>query len=295
MISLKIFFSLFLFFYSFSWCQDFRYQLSIAAVFQNEAPYLKEWIEFHRLCGVEHFVLFNNNSDDYYREVLLPYVEEGFVEVFELPSKVYEDDLSNFIYNVQLKAYNTAISLMRGVSKWLALIDVDEYIVVVKDFNILNCLENRFPLVSGLNINWQCYGTSGIEILDSSKPMIAQLLYKMPPHDPLNRNCKCIVKPLEVKECHSPHFCKYIKGCRGVDVKFRLCNGYSKTIEIDTIRINHYWTKDEWFLKNIKVPRYIKWGVNSIESLEKANKMNQEYDNIVENFLSTIHGFKTAS
>lgn len=32
-----------------------RYYLAAAAIFQDEAPYLKEWIEYHKLIGVEHF------------------------------------------------------------------------------------------------------------------------------------------------------------------------------------------------------------------------------------------------
>jgi len=29
------------------------YTLAIAAIFKDEAPYLKEWIEYHKLVGVE--------------------------------------------------------------------------------------------------------------------------------------------------------------------------------------------------------------------------------------------------
>ena len=38
-----------------------------------------EWIEFHRLVGVERFFLYDNGSTDDHREVLAPYVEEGIV------------------------------------------------------------------------------------------------------------------------------------------------------------------------------------------------------------------------
>ena len=33
--------------------------LSICAIYRDEAPYLVEWIEFHRLVGVEHFYLYD--------------------------------------------------------------------------------------------------------------------------------------------------------------------------------------------------------------------------------------------
>ena len=32
-----------------------KYQVSICAIFKDEAPYIKEWIEFHKIVGVEHF------------------------------------------------------------------------------------------------------------------------------------------------------------------------------------------------------------------------------------------------
>ena len=37
-----------------------KYKLSICAIFKNEANYLKEWIEYHRMVGVEHFYLYNS-------------------------------------------------------------------------------------------------------------------------------------------------------------------------------------------------------------------------------------------
>ena len=33
--------------------------LSICAVYRDEGPYLREWIEFHRLVGVERFYLYD--------------------------------------------------------------------------------------------------------------------------------------------------------------------------------------------------------------------------------------------
>ena len=36
--------------------------LSVCAIYRNEAPYLAEWIEFHRLVGAERFFLYDNGS-----------------------------------------------------------------------------------------------------------------------------------------------------------------------------------------------------------------------------------------
>ena len=41
-----------------------KYFLGVAAIIKNEKPYLKEWLEYHRLQGVEHFYLCDNGSTD---------------------------------------------------------------------------------------------------------------------------------------------------------------------------------------------------------------------------------------
>jgi hypothetical protein len=56
-----------------------KHYLSVCAIFRNEGPYLREWIEFHRLQGVDHFYLYDNLSTDDGPEILAPYVETGIV------------------------------------------------------------------------------------------------------------------------------------------------------------------------------------------------------------------------
>ena len=35
----------------------FLYDLAVVAIFKDEARYLKEWLDYHLLAGVEHFYL----------------------------------------------------------------------------------------------------------------------------------------------------------------------------------------------------------------------------------------------
>ena len=59
--------------------KQFKYKASLCLIFKDEAPYLKEWLEYHLLIGIDHFYLYNNNSSDNYLEVLGPYIEDGTV------------------------------------------------------------------------------------------------------------------------------------------------------------------------------------------------------------------------
>ncbi|ELV04510.1 glycosyltransferase family 92 protein [Brachyspira hampsonii] len=53
--------------------------ISILATVKNEAPYIKEWIEYHRIIGAERFYIYDNESTDNLKEVLEPYIKEGIV------------------------------------------------------------------------------------------------------------------------------------------------------------------------------------------------------------------------
>lgn len=53
--------------------------LAIASIFKNENPYLLEWIEFHRLVGVDHFFLYDNDGGPETEVLLRSYIEEGIV------------------------------------------------------------------------------------------------------------------------------------------------------------------------------------------------------------------------
>ena len=44
--------------------------LSVVAIMKNEKPYLKEWLEYHLMQGVEHFYLCDNDSTDGSKEYL---------------------------------------------------------------------------------------------------------------------------------------------------------------------------------------------------------------------------------
>ena len=150
----------------------FRYDLAVVAIFKDEGKYLKEWLDYHLLAGVDHFYLYNNDSSDDYEEVLAPYVEKNLVTLANFSGKA-----------MQLVVYNDAIEKFRFACRLMAFIDLDEFIlpktnrsiVEVVD-EILSCDKNA----AALGINEQHFGSNRQETADYSRGVLERFTRRAP-------------------------------------------------------------------------------------------------------------------
>jgi hypothetical protein len=222
------------------------YNLSISAIFQNEAPYLREWIEYHEMLGVDHFWLYNNQSSDDYQEVLLPYIDRGLVELIEWPTTPFPS-----FHLCQVGAYNDSMARGLETSRWVTCIDIDEFIVPISTDNIPDFLVN-YEDVAGVSINWQVYGTSYLAAIPEGKTLIESLILKAPVEHKENRFVKLIVQPRYIEKF-------FLHSARSYpQYNIVAPNGNKRrrpTIQIDAIRINHYWTRAEDFFFGVKLAR----------------------------------------
>lgn len=127
-----------------------KYKVSICGIFRNESKYLKEWIEFHRLVGVEHFYLYNNFSDDNYKDVLSEYIKTGIVTLIEWPVK-----------QGQMAAYKDCVEKFKDESSWIGFIDIDEFVCPILEdsiYSVLKKFKNKRPVVV---FYWKMFCSSG--------------------------------------------------------------------------------------------------------------------------------------
>lgn len=233
------------------------YTLSICAIFQDEAPYLKEWIEYHRLLGVEHFYLTNHASQDNFREVLLPYIQEGLVELKEEHAK--GDDFESF-HAIQCNAYTHCLKTARGQSKWVAFIDIDEFLVPIKEQSLAQFLI-PYEKYGALGVNWRCFGTSNVKEIPKNKLMIEMLTCCTESTYANNLYIKSIVRPECALRFENPHQPVFEDGFFAVNTdRFAFQGKMSDYVLTNKLRINHYWTRDEHFFYHKKVARQKRWG-----------------------------------
>lgn len=266
--------------------KTYRYELSIGAIFRDESPYLKEWIEFHKLVGVQHFYLFNNRSTDEYKSVLEPYIANGEVELFDWPYEA--SSWENWLYEVQASAYEACITFARGHSKWLAIIDIDEFLTPIRSDNVIDILKD-YEIYGGVGFNWKLFGNSGLLDLESNKLMIESLNMTAVHDRTTHFGIKSIVQPERVSGCHHPHYVVYNEGFFHVNSNKEPSinpDGVTNGVYYDKLVINHYWSRTGNYLYK-KLQRWQKFASNVIPESWPAyvESMNEVEDHTMDRFI----------
>lgn len=267
----------------------YRYELAIGAIFRNEAPYLKEWIEFHKLVGVQHFYLFNHNSVDDYISVLQDYIDKGEVQLFQWPYPAHSWE--HWLYEVQAKAYEACILHAQGEAKWLALIDIDEFLTPMSSNSVLDILK-EYEAFGGVGFNWKLFGHSGLLDMPPNQLLIESFVMTAPHDRPTHLGIKSIVRPERVLECHHPHYVVYRDGFYHVNSNKEPhidSNGVTNGVYYDRLVINHYWSRTGNYLYQ-KLQRWSAFAPHIIPEnwLEYVQSMNILYDRSMERFVAPL-------
>ena len=204
--------------------------LSIACMAKNEGRFLKEWIEYHRIVGVERFYFYDNESSDNTKEILDPYIQDGIV--------IYRYVVGRVMLS---PVYQDAILKARGQSRWLAIVDLDEFIVPKEKDSVPEFLKDyeQYPAVG---INRMQFDHNGHKIHPTEHGGLVTANYTRVPKDP-EHHCrigvKSIVNPNEVVYVSNPHY-YYCKNASTVSEDLEPCGHLTKYYPISKIQINHY-------------------------------------------------------
>lgn len=257
-----------------------KYNVSICAIFKNEASYLKEWIEWHKIVGIEHFYLYNNNSDDEYMCVLQKYIRMGLVTLIDWP-----------MLQGQIPAYHNCIELYGKESKWLGFIDIDELIVprnTDEVYSFLKKFENKAPAVA---IHWRTFGASGRVDRDIRGLMAEDFVVCWDGYDPIG---KCFLNmKYEIRLSDNESMCHHMVWARTKGIKvppldergkiFWGIPKEEKKVEIKNIpiQINHYVVKsyNEFVTNKLKKgDPYFKVSPKSMEYFYHHNELCMSTD-----------------
>ena len=227
-----------------------KYKVVVCATFKNEAPYILEWIAYHRIIKIDHFLIYNNDSTDNTQEILKALDRAGIITYVDWPSR---PNINN-----QIVAYKDAYLRLVGKCEWITFIDGDEFIVpnIHQDLpSFLSDYEN----VAGICVNWNIFGSSGH--INKTNGLVMERFKKCARASaPVNRQGKTIAKidfieDLNIHKCKFPEESIYIYPDRTpVPELSRNLRGPGIHITHEFLQINHYVTKSkaEWELKRAR-------------------------------------------
>jgi hypothetical protein len=259
-----------------------RSYLSVCAMYLDEAFYLREWIEFHRLVGVERFYLYDNESSDDHREALAPYVEDGIVVVHEWPIKPG-----------QLVAYHHCLEKYGSESRWIAFIDLDEFLFSPTLRPVPEILADyeQYPAVA---VHWAMFGSSGHRTRPPGLAIENYHRRKEYPPDSFE-HIKSIVDPRRTVRCTGPHAFEYTDGFAVTEERRPIDRGpWSMTgpVSFERLRVNHYARRsDEQFEAKMARGLGDRWGLKRFpeEHRERREaKLNAVPDDTIKAYVPAL-------
>ena len=218
---------------------EFRYDLGFVAIVKNEGDYIREWIEYHRLICRENnitFYIYDNESEDNLKDILSDYIWRGIVRYIYYPGQ-----------NRQREAYEDAAQNYGSVCRYMAFIDMDEFIeVMTENLNAISVINNIFKSnqnAVGIGINWVIYGSSG-QVEKTEGIVIERFLNRAQDDFWGNNHIKTIANPRFIKKFISCHYPLYKLGSYSVSTDGKRQRAwYVRPPQICKIRLNHYFGK----------------------------------------------------
>jgi hypothetical protein len=149
-------------------------------LYRNEAPYLQEWIEYHRMIGFDSFLIMNDNSTDDTQCLLDAYSKAGIVQRIpeDIDDNVYGrpqvKETLNYINDRVFDVCSNYLASRPDASRtWMMTHDTDEFLAINKTDTVQSLQdavrelsETRDPRVQSISVPRLEFGSSGLQHYD---------------------------------------------------------------------------------------------------------------------------------
>ena len=229
----------------------YKYNVSILTMFKNESMIIKEWLAYYlNTQNIEHIYLIDNGSTDNYEELISEYSN-----YYTLIKDNYRQQLST-----QVVLFNKHfLDIIKTESKWIIIIDVDEYIYCNNNQTI-----NEFLLTintdeyNSIYIPWKIFGSS----YHDKQPLniINSFTLREDNNNILDRIINwrtgyfkeiCLTKNINILNIHECCF-----NCtKKIFKKMELINNSNIYLTDFPIKLNHYMVMSKEYYQTIKCTR----------------------------------------
>lgn len=130
------------------------YTASVVAIAKQEQSYIQEFVNYHVMIGFDHVYIYDNGSEGEtpMHEILAKEIAKGWVTVIPMPGTAR-----------QRLAYHDYIKNRSMHSEWVAIIDVDEFIVLKQHSTVREFIKDKCSALQSVAMNWIMFGFNGHE------------------------------------------------------------------------------------------------------------------------------------
>ena len=120
----------------------FKDEIILSTLVKDEDDYIKPWIDFHLKIGISRFIIYDNSNSNTLSTILQTYIEKKQVVLISwiVPYKLHISGISG-----QTTQQNHSIYAF-GDSKYIGLMDIDEYVNMQHHTNIHTFFEEMIQL-----------------------------------------------------------------------------------------------------------------------------------------------------
>ncbi|WP_050930529.1 glycosyltransferase family 2 protein [Aestuariivita boseongensis] len=221
----------------------------IVGCMKNEAPYIVEWIAYHRAVGVDNFLIYTNDCSDGTEEILQRLDQMGIVQ-HRNNDKWKGNSPQQYALNQAMK------EPVVTNADWIIHIDVDEFINVRTGNGTLEDFFARVPDATNVAMTWRLFGHNGVTALKDDL-VIDQFDTCAPKYCPKPHTVwgfKTMFKNIGAYgklSCHRPNKLdatradrvKWVNGSGQDMTREAIKNGWrssKKSIGYDLLQLNHY-------------------------------------------------------
>lgn len=229
---------------------NYKYNLVILAMFKNEKHAIKEWLEHYIKEGVEHFYLIDDMSTDNW---------ENEIQNFSITLYKNKNDKN------QLENYNYFLNEIKKTSKWVLVVDLDEFMYSRNNFKTISQYLNTVDEKIGqINVKWKMFGSNNH--INQPKSIISGFTKRNYILNDLH--CKAIVRTKYLinfdihyhKHSGKDIYLPDLGQCNFKKERPKNREKYCKTIkhfnfENEPLHLNHYPIQSLNFFKTIKMTR----------------------------------------
>lgn len=221
----------------------------IVGCMKNEAPYIVEWIAYHRAVGVDNFLIYTNDCSDGTEEILQRLDQMGIIH-HRNNDKWKGNSPQQYALNQAMK------EAIVTNADWIIHIDVDEFINVRTGNGTLEDFFAHVPDATNVAMTWRLFGHNGVTKLEDAL-VIDQFDTCAPKYCPKPHTVwgfKTMFKNIGAYaklSCHRPNKLdesqagrvKWVNGSGQDMTREAIKNGWrssKKSIGYDLLQLNHY-------------------------------------------------------